>query len=72
MALLLLIDFVAAKQYRYCTWEQHRQFTISLFVLKESAALLISMTHFLHVTRELRSMVSVPVSQTNYIEFQYS
>ena len=44
----------------------HSLFTISLIILKASAALLSSMTHFVHVNSELRSMVRESVPQTSY------
>ena len=49
------------------TWQQHKLFTISLFVL---AALLSSVMHFVHINSELWSMVRESVPQTNYSELR--
>ena len=58
------------KTYQYYTWQQRKLFTISLFVLEASAALLSSVKHFVCVNSELRSMVRELVPQTNYYELR--
>ena len=57
-------------QYWCYTWQQRKLFTILLFVRGPSAALLSSVTHFVHVNLELRSMVRESVPQTNYTELR--
>ena len=51
-------------------WQQCKLFTISLFILEASAALLSSVRHFVHVNSELRSIVRESVPQTNYSELR--